>query len=336
MEGIELKIKYKLKSKILKLKFIDPTYAVVRASARKGQLLSDQQLIDLASSRDLKEFLNRAKERYPALALNVTPSLKEVEDLLLKAFGEEVDEFIKMCPDASPILRLIKREIEGEEAVDLLKQHLGILGAEDKGQPKKGGKENVSDQLSAMSFSLEVKEARRMFEKYKIPAMVDSVFARYRILKMFDAAKNLGGGSAKQLREYLRLKIDVFNVITVLRGIRNGIDRTALEEILIPRGGSVGKEDLVGALKQADEGKALAYLREVGLPKVEDVRAVERSYEKEISKTLTDTYYHGYADVGAIVGYLELRLREVRDLIRIANGISRGMEPKRIAQDFIF
>lgn len=114
MGGIELKIKIpKLKRKILKLKFIDPTYAVVRASARKGQLLSDQQLIDLTSSRDLKDFLNRVKERYPVLALNVTPPLKEVEDLLLKVFRDEVDEFIKMCPDMSPMLQLIKREIEG-------------------------------------------------------------------------------------------------------------------------------------------------------------------------------------------------------------------------------
>jgi vacuolar-type H+-ATPase subunit C/Vma6 len=309
---------------------------VVRASARKGQLLSDQQLMDLATSRDLKELLNRIKERYPTLALNVTPSLKELEDLLLKDYRDEVDEFIKMCPGASPLLQLMKREIEEGEA-DLLKQHLGILSVEGtKGQPKKMGKEDVISQLSARGFGSEVKEANRIFEKYKVPAMVDSVFARYRILRMLDAAKNLGGGSAEQLREYLRLKIDVFNVITVLRGIRNGIDRKALEEVLIPRGGSVRREDLVNALKQADEGKALAYLKDMGLPKVEDVRAIERSFEKEVSKTLTHTYYHGYAGIGAIVGYLELKLREVKDLIRLANAISRGMEPKRVAQDFIF
>jgi len=47
-------------------------------------------------------------------------------------------------------------------------------------------------------------------------------------------------------------------------------------------------------------------------------------------------YYSNYISLGAIVGYLELKLREVRDLVRIANAVSRGLEPRRIAQDFIF
>jgi len=348
-ESLELTGGIELKRKILKLikprlKAIKPRFkltelssAVVKASARKGQLLSDQQLSDLAASKDLNDFLNRAKERYPILASSVTPSLREVEDLMLKAFSSEVDEFIKVCPDASQILQLIKREVEEGEAVDLLKRYFGILGAEDKeGQPKKEGVENVIKQLSTKGFNLEVKEASHIFEKYKVPGMIDAVFARCRILKMLNAAKDLGGGSARQLREYLKLKVDVFNVVTVLRGIRNGIDRKALEEVLILHGGSLSKENLREALKQADVQKALTYLKGVGLPKVEGARAMERAYEEKVSNLLTRTYYNGYAGMGAIVGYLELRLREVRDLIRIANAISRGMDPRRIAQDFIF
>jgi vacuolar-type H+-ATPase subunit C/Vma6 len=36
------------------------------------------------------------------------------------------------------------------------------------------------------------------------------------------------------------------------------------------------------------------------------------------------------------MGYLELKYREVRNIMRIANAISLGIDPKRTVQDFIF
>jgi len=315
----------------------DLTYAVVKASARKGGLLSDQQFVELSSSRDLKDFVNRVKERYPVLVLNVTPTEKEIEDLLLRSFRDEVDEFIKYCAGASLILQLIKREVEEVEEAKIMKRYLeGLVSERQDGAPKKLSMEGVPGQLSARGFDPEVEEARRIFEKYRVPGLVDSVFARYRILKMLKAAKRLKGDVAAGLGEYLRLKVDVFNIVTILRGIRNGIDRKALEEVLILGEGSLSKEVMRGALKAADEEKALALLEGAGLSKVEGARALERAYEMKIAKMLNRTYYGGYINMGAIVGYLELRLREVRNLVRIANAVSRGIEPKRIAQDFIF
>jgi vacuolar-type H+-ATPase subunit C/Vma6 len=314
---------------------VDLSYAVVKASARKGGLLSYQQLVELASSRDLKDFVNRVKERYPALALSATPTERELEDLLLKSFTDEVDEFIEACPDASAFLQLIKREVEEVEAAELMKQYLESLGSEgQEGTPKKQSMEGVPHELSARGFDQEVKEARRIFEKYKVPGLVDSVFARYRIIKMLQAAKRFR--VTGKIRGYLKLKVDVFNVATVLRGIRNGIDRKALEEVLIFDGGSLSKDSLKNVLKAADEEKALKLLVEAGLPRVENARALERAHELKIAKILTRMYYSNYISLGAIVGYLELKLREVRDLVRIANAVSRGLEPRRIAQDFIF
>ena len=217
-----------------------------------------------------------------------------------------------------------------------MKQYLeGVVSEKQEGS-KKASIQDVPSKLLARGFDPEVMEARRIYEKYKVPGLVDSVFARYRILKMLEAARKLKGDTAEGLKQYLRLKVDVFNIVTILRGMRNGIERKALEDVIIFTGGSLSKEVIKGALKAPDEEKALALFESVGFPKVEAARDMERTFERKIANILVSTYYGDYINMGAIVGYLELRLREVRNLIRIANGVSRGLEPKRIAQDFIY
>jgi hypothetical protein len=36
------------------------------------------------------------------------------------------------------------------------------------------------------------------------------------------------------------------------------------------------------------------------------------------------------------MGYLELKLREIRNIIRVANSVSLGIDPKRVAQEFMY
>lgn len=313
----------------------DLTYAAVKASIRKGALLTDQQLVELASSRDLKDLLNRIKDRYACLA-NISPSLKPIEDTLTKSYGDEIDEFVRAAPDISPILKMARREVAEWEAVDLLKTQLGIIVQESREGQKKMSKEEIIGQLISGGFASEVNEATQIYEKYKVPALIDTVFARQRIIKTIEAAVELDADVVEGLKEYLRLKIDVFNLDLVLRGIKNNIDRKALEEVLIYRGGSLPKELLLEALKQTDLDKVLSLMESAGLSKVESARALERVYEGKISKLMSRTYYSGYLESGAIMGYLELKFREIKDIVRVANSVSRGIDPKRIAQEFIF
>lgn len=313
----------------------DLTYAAVKASVRKGGLFTNQQLIDLASSRDLKDLLNRLKEKYPCL-VNVPPSLVALEGALIKSYADEIDEFARAAQDISPILMMARREVQEWEAVDLLKVQLGIIPQETTEGQKRVSKEEALGRLSAGGFIREANEATRVYEKYKVPALIDSVFARARILRMMDEKLEMDDDVLEGLKEYLRLKVDFFNLDTLLRGIRNNIDHKALEELLIYRGGSLSSQLLKEALKQPDLDKVLSLLESAGLPKVDSPRALERVYEGRVSKMMSKTYYSGYVDTGAILGYLELRFREIKDIIRIANAVSRNIDPKRIAQDFIF
>ncbi|MGQ9759633.1 MAG: V-type ATPase subunit [Candidatus Methanomethylicaceae archaeon] len=304
----------------------ETTFAVVRASARKGDLLTDQQIIDLASSKDLKELVNKIKDRYPALLnISVLITSEAVEETLLKSFCDEVEEFIEVFPKARDVLKILRQEVEEAKAARILVEEL-----------KEGKKKSYGDtiaKLEEMGFEDEAREGERIFARYGIPGLVTSAFARCRLLKTFRVLKDYKAEVSKVLTGYLSLKVDQFNLATLLRGIKNDIRRDALEELLILGRGTIKDHLLKDAVKAPDVKKALSIL---GISSYqEDLRSIERAIERKIRGVLTRAYYEGYTDLAAVVGYLELKRLEVINITRIANCISRGIEPKRILQEFI-
>jgi hypothetical protein len=313
----------------------DLVFGAVKASSRKGRLFTNQQIIDLVGSRDLKDLQNRVKEKYPLLAV-AAPSLKGMEEGLIKSFKEEVDEFIKATPDLEPALRMAQREVDEFEAIEALKTQLGIIAPGPAGGERRFGKEEEeAAQLALKGFAPEAKRATQIYEKYKVSGLVDAIFARQRIFNLSSPDTGMAKDVLEELGEYRRLKTDVFNIDILLRGIKNGIDRKALAEIILP-GGSIQWKLLQEATKQTEIKKAMALVEAAGLPKVDSPRALERYYECKISNMMSRAYYDGYLGAGAIMGYIELKYREVRNIMRIANAISLDVDPKRTMQDFIF
>ncbi len=304
----------------------DTAYAVVKASARKGDLLTDQQMIDLASSKDLGELVNKLKDRYSELLKIVgSPTLEAMEKSVSESFCNEVEDFIKVFPKARNILKLIRQELEEGRAVKILVD--GLM------EGKKKGYSDIVVKLKQMGFDEEIKEGEKVFDKYGVPGLVASVFARFRILKLMKFLRSYGGEVSDALAEHVSLKVDEFNLSTLLRGIKNGIRRDALEELVIISGGSLRSRLIKEAAKAPDLKKALLTLGMSAYQ--EDPRSLERSIEKKIRSALTRAYYGNYTDLGAVVGYLELKKLEVINIIRIASCISRGIEPSRVVQDFI-
>lgn len=303
------------------------SYAVVKAAARKGQLLTEQQILDLASSKDLKEVINKLKERYPSLlTLGPTPDIEAFEKTLFESFCEEVEEFVKIFPKAGKILKLFEQEIEEGKAA----QELIEVIREGK---EKGYREVVS-KLRQMGFDDEIKEGERVFQKYGVPGLVSSAFARCRLLKLKKFLMKYNASVSEVLKEYVEFKIDEFNLHTLIRGIKNEIRRDALEELIIANGGRFRDRLIKEAVKSQDIKKAVSALG-YGTYQ-DDLRFLERELERRVKRVLTRAFYNGYIDLPAAIGYLELKKVEVINLVRIANCISRGIEPKKISSDFLF
>ncbi|MCX8182462.1 MAG: V-type ATPase subunit [Candidatus Methanomethyliaceae archaeon] len=302
------------------------SYAVVKAAARKGQLLPEQQILDLTSSKDLKELINKLKDRYPSLlTLGPVPSVEAIEKTIFEAFCGEVEEFVEMFPKAGKILRLFEQEIDEEKNA---KELIEVLT-----ERKKEYVELVS-RLRQKGYDEEIKESERIFQKYGIPSLVISAFAKCRLLKLRKFLKGYKAGVSEVLAEYVGLKVDEFNFNTVIRGIKNNIRRDALEELLIPDGRRFGYALLKEAIKAPDVKKAVATLGYGAYQ--DDLRSLERVLEREVRRILTRAYYNGYTNLAAVIGYLELKKIEVMNVVRIVKCISRGIESKRIVSEFLF
>ncbi|MEN3034700.1 MAG: V-type ATPase subunit [Candidatus Methanosuratincola sp.] len=306
----------------------DPVYTVVKASARKGRLLTREQFLELSYSKDLKEFANKLKEKVPTLEAPAL-SAKALEAALYSAYLAEVDEFIKTTDRLEKALRFFKREITDTERAEILKSALaGKL-------PEKQREDSIM-MLRAEGFDREVETSSKVFMKYRIPGLVDVVFARQRILDLCEDLGKLGREARSGLTDFMKTKVDYFNSITILRGIKNGIPPAAIGELLIYQFGSVPYERLNEATKQGDSEKAAAFLLSVLPSKGSGARDLERLYEEKLGKNAERAYYRNYSNLAAVFSYLELKLRETKNLIRLANIIEREMDPKKSVQEFIY
>ncbi|HRR54928.1 MAG TPA: hypothetical protein P5290_06255, partial [Candidatus Methanomethylicus sp.] len=181
----------------------DFTYAAVKASGRKGKLLTEQQILELASQKELKDVINRIKPNYPDLA-NASADLVEYEAVLKEGFFKEVDEFVKGTPEAADFITLIKKQAQEGEAVELMKWHLGIIGEPQVKTPlKRMGKQDVLRALKRMGYGEEAEAAEALYAKHQAPALIESVFVRCRLIKLAAFLEGMKG-EGEPLLGYLR------------------------------------------------------------------------------------------------------------------------------------
>ncbi|MBC7120410.1 MAG: V-type ATPase subunit [Candidatus Methanosuratus sp.] len=306
----------------------DPAYTVVKASARKGGLLTREQLLELSYSKDLKELAGRLKERMPEFEASALTA-KVFEDALYGAYIAEVEEFMRISDKVSKTLGFFKREVEDTSKAESLKSILS-------GNLPEKQKEELLSRLKAGGLGREIEEASNAFSKYGILGLVDVIFAKHRLLDLCEDLVRSGGEAMSGLADFLKMKVDYFNVITIIRGIKNGVPQEALQDLLIYQFGSLSEERIKEAIKQGEAEKAANFIMSFMPSKGAGARDLEKRYEESLSKVAQRAYYRNYSNLAAVFAYLELKLRETKNLIRLANIIERGLDPKRSLQEFIY
>ncbi|TDA40014.1 MAG: hypothetical protein DSO09_01420 [Candidatus Methanomethylicota archaeon] len=281
-------------------------YTAVKASAKRSKMLSERQLIELTSSKDLNELVSRLRSIYPELA-DVKPDSRNIEEKLLELFYTELSEFIKIAPSYRELLELLKQEFEEENIAKTIleKYKKGLLN--------------------------EINEEFKKIIEYEVPGVVISFIAKNRILKIIELTKKYNIYNV--LKSYISLKIDEHNVLTIIRGIKNNIRKDILMKLLILEGGKIDKKILSEALKEENIDKALSIL---SMEEYKDnQRAIERDFEKKLISILKKMYYEDYVGLGEIIAYIEMKKIEIKNIIRIAISIEKGIIPSTIVQEFI-
>lgn len=289
----------------------DVVYTAIKASAKRSRMLSERQLIELTSSRDLNELISKLRGIYPELT-EVKPDSKIIEEKLLELFYNEINEFIKIVPYYKDLLELLKQEFEEEEIAKTVIEKY-----------KKG--------LLSEIIELKPNEEFKKIIEYEVPGVTISFIAKNRILKFIKLAKKYD--IYNKIKDYISLKIDEYNILTIIRGIKNNIRKDILTSLIILEGGKIDRKILFEALKEENIDKALSIL---GMEKYKDnQRAIERDFEKKLIPILKKIYYEDYVGLGEIIAYIEMKKIEIKNIIRIAISIERGITPSTIVQEFI-
>lgn len=289
-------------------------YVAVMAAARKSRMLTEQQMIEIASSRNVEELLNRIKDYYQ-IAIEASLNIERVEEEFIEKFHKEVEEFIEKLPSREKLLRLIIREYEDEK---IAKKLLELKNREKE-------LADYLNKLREMGFDEEITESEKILS-HGIPGLIYSIFSKNRVLKI---AKELKG--RKALAPYVSLKIDEHNVITIIRGIKNNIKEDLIEKLLILDGGLIDKKILLETIKTKKLDDLALIL---GMPSQKNLRDIEREFEKKMRKILLEAYYGGYGSLEAAIAYIELKKIEIKNLIRILNCVNLRIDPKIAMQEY--
>lgn len=152
--------------------------------------------------------------------------------------------------------------------------------------------------------------------------------------------------STSLVREIIRREIDFVNIMTILRGVREEIDKKQLEDLFIPGGKEINAkrfralcqektiEDVVLRLEDTPYhevlSKGLGKYLEVGT-----ISVLERNLEQMMVRKGISMFRADPLSIAIIIGYLTAKYNEVVNLRIIVRGKSVGMPEDRLREALV-
>ncbi len=153
--------------------------------------------------------------------------------------------------------------------------------------------------------------------------------------------------STSLVREVIRREIDFVNIMTILRGIREDMDKGQLESLFLPGGKEIDAkqfkvlcqekniEDIVLKL----EGTPYYEVLNKGLNRyleIESISLLERNLEQMMVEKGVNLFKADPLSIAIIIGYITAKYNEVVNLRIIVRGKSVGMPEDRLREALVF
>ncbi|MEM2743243.1 MAG: hypothetical protein QXF54_04510, partial [Candidatus Methanomethylicaceae archaeon] len=131
-------------------------YVAVMAAARKSRMLTEQQMIEFLSLKNIEELINRIKDYYQ-ITIQTPLNIERIEEEFIEKFYKEVEEFIEKLPSRRKLLKLIIREFEDER---IARKIIELRNKE----------KEYLNKLREMEYDEEIKECENILS-YGIPGL---------------------------------------------------------------------------------------------------------------------------------------------------------------------
>ena len=325
------------------------SYPNARIKAMEAKLLTEQRFNELAESRTLQNFVVSLEDTdYRDYLAGISSyDIESIERALEKALAGTYELMVKILPKrVSPFFRLlleewdvrniasvVKAKLAGEPAIDYVVE-IGNMLPKVKAMAEAKTMEEVLVILEGTPY--EEPYQKLLLGEIDVRAFETELY-RMHYGKLLSYALSKKEDERVILEEFVRLRIDKLNILTVLRAKAAGMSAELIRPMLIP-GGSVKLDpllhvdDLSMALAELDTTRYGAVIREVREEVERDLGVLERALERHIIERMNELNRFYPLSVATPLAYILQKEREVRKLRAIAKLISDGLPPERIKE----
>ncbi len=330
-------------------KYTPYSYPNARINAMEAKLLSEQRFNELAESKTLQNFVvNLEDTDYRDYLANVSNySVEEIERALERALAGNYELMFKMLPkrsrdffkllqeewDVRNIASVVKAKITGEAASDYVVE-LGPMLPKVKAMVEAKTMEEILVILEGTAY--EEPYQRLLLGELDVSRFETELYRLY-YGKLMEYAMSRGADEREILKEFVRMKIDKLNILTVLRAKAAGMKADEIRSLLL-KGGSVKLEsvlhveDLSMAIAELDSTQYGPLIREVREEVERDLSALERAFDGYMIRRMSELVRFYPLSIATPLSYALKKEAEVRKLKAIAKLIEDGVRPEMIKE----
>ncbi|MBO8174058.1 MAG: V-type ATP synthase subunit C [Thermococcus sp.] len=332
-------------------KYTPYSYPNARIRAMEARLFTEQRFNELAESKTLNNFvMNLEDSDYkPYLGkLSVytvetidrafDEALVDTYNLMFKILPKRVNPFFRLLLeewDIRNIAAVVKAKLYGEVARDYIAE-LGTMVERIKAMAEAKTMEEILVILEGTEYE---EVYQRLLLKEITVEEFETELYKMHYAKLLRYAQSRKDEERKILEEFVKLKIDKINLMTILRAKLHGLGADKIRPFLIP-GGSLNQrildtlmhvEDLSMALAELDSTKYNEVLREVreGLESG-DLDAFNKAFERYIKRKINELTRFYPLSVAIPLNYILAKESEIRKLKAIAKLIEDKIKPESI------
>lgn len=328
-------------------KYTPYSYPNARINAMEAKLITDQRINELAESRTLQNFIVNLEDTDYKVHLTAVSGEDPVEIekaferalastyfLMSEILPKRVSGFFRLLLeewDARNIANVVKAKFRGEVASDYVIE-IGTMVPKVKAMAEAKTMEEILVILEGTPY--EEYYQKLLLGEIDIRKFETLVYRTY-YQKLLDYALSKKDEERVILEEFVRTKIDIRNIVTVLRAKKAGLPAEAIREHLIPGGSAkldtvINVDDLSMALAELDATKYGKVLRDVREKIENDIGVVERALNDYLLTRMRELTRFYPLSVATPLAYILEKEREVRKLKALAKLIADGVKPEKI------
>lgn len=332
-------------------KYTPYSYPNARIKAMEAKLLTEQRFNELAESRTLNNFVVSLEDTdYKGYLAGVSSyTVEEIERALDKALAGTYELMVKILPkrvgpffrllleewDVRNVTSIVKAKKVGEPASDYVSE-IGTMVPKVKAMAEAKTLEEILVILEGTPY--EEPYQKLLLGEISLKEFETELYKMY-YAKLLEYALSRKDDERIILKEFVRLKIDKTNIMTVMRAKAAKMSAEEIKPLLIP-GGRLGRsleailhvDDLSMALAELDSTSYGKVIRDVRDEVEKDLSVLERTLERHIRERMNELTRFYPLSVATPLSYILQKESEVKKLRAIAKLIDDGLKPEMIKE----